>query len=196
MPATAQAVALASESPQLSIGLHVVFTTESGEPLIDFSNSRACRARLHEQFNCFADLFGHLPTHLDSHHHVHRADTLRPLFLELAQTYELPLREHSPARYFGSFYGQWDGETHFEQLSTDSLLLMLEAEVVSGITELCCHPGYIDPDFISSYSIEREAELKTLCDPRIRTFLDDAGVRLIGFRDLVRPLADAAARMR
>jgi predicted glycoside hydrolase/deacetylase ChbG (UPF0249 family) len=191
MPASAQAVALAGESPQLSIGLHAVFTTESGQHLIDLSNTRACRSLLRDQFSRFTDLFGHLPTHLDSHHHVHRAGQLRPLFLELAQTFELPLREHSPARHVGSFYGQWNGETHFEQLSSESLLRMLETEVVSGITELVCHPGYIDPDFISPYAIEREVELRTLCAPGIRAFLDGAGVWLIGFRDFAGPLAYA-----
>jgi predicted glycoside hydrolase/deacetylase ChbG (UPF0249 family) len=188
MPATTHAAALAGESPQLSIGLHAVLTTEGGQPLIDFSNSRACCTRLREQFSRFTDLFGHLPTHLDGHHHVHRDDKLRPLFTELAQTYELPLREHSPARYFGGFYGQWNDETHLEQASPDSLLRMLMAELGSGITELSCHPGYIDPEFISPYSNERETELRTLCHPSIRAFLDGAGVRLIGFLDFPRLL--------
>ena len=160
--ASAHAVACALEAPQLSIGLHAVFTTENGQPLVDFSKRRACRTWLQEQFSRFTDLFGRLPTHLDSHHHVHCAEELRPLFLELAHTYALPLRLHSPARYFGGFYGQWrGGETHLEQVSTDNLLAMLGAEVITEITELSCHPGYIDPDFVSSYSIEREAELRT-----------------------------------
>ena len=104
---------------------------------------------------------------------------LLPLFLELARQYRLPLREHSPVRYFSEFYGQWDGETHPEQISVDSLVEMLETEVREGLMELSCHPGYVDPDFESVYAIERETELRTLCDPLVKQKLAELGIQRI-----------------
>jgi predicted glycoside hydrolase/deacetylase ChbG (UPF0249 family) len=57
------------------------------------------------------------------------------------------------------------------------------------VTELACHPGYVDAGFESSYHVEREAELRTLCDPAVRLAIDEHGFRLIGFAELSRALA-------
>ena len=113
-----------------------------------------------------------------------RSHSLLPHFLEVARQHRLPLREHSPVRYFSKFYGQWGGQTHLEQISVESLARMLETEIGEGITELSCHPGYIDPDFSSSYSTERETELRTLCDPLIRRVLVEQSIQLINYRHL------------
>ena len=94
------------------------------------------------------------------------------------------MREHSPARYFSSFYGQWDGETHLEHIGVESLEGMLEAEVGPGVTELGCHPGYVDEGLGSSYGHERETELRTLCDPALRRSLETLDIRLVNFADL------------
>jgi hypothetical protein len=64
-----------------------------------------------------------------------------------------------------------------------SLVRLLEAEVREGCTELGCHPGYADPGFPSDYSGEREEELRTLCDPRVRAAVRAQGIRLISFND-------------
>ena len=64
-------------------------------------------------------------------------------------TLGLPLREYSPVRYRSSFYGQWDGETHPEQISLENLLQMLQCELPDGFAELSCHPGWIDSSFQS-----------------------------------------------
>jgi predicted glycoside hydrolase/deacetylase ChbG (UPF0249 family) len=66
----------------------------------------------------------------------------------------------------------------------EGLLRLVETNVREGFTELSCHPGYVDPDFQSDYSIEREIELRTLCDPIIRTALAEQHIQLVSFRDL------------
>jgi predicted glycoside hydrolase/deacetylase ChbG (UPF0249 family) len=68
--------------------------------------------------------------------------------------------------------------------SVDSLLRMLDAEVRDGLTELNCHPGYVEPGFPSSYAAEREEEVRTLCDSRVHHAIVERGIRLIGFREL------------
>ena len=194
MPAAAEAAALARRHPRLSVGIHLNLTNE-GEGVVDLNDVAECRAELDRQIERFVALAGTLPTHLDTHHNIHRRSHLQPCFVEVAVRYGLPLREHSPVRYFSSFYGQWDGETHLEQISTEMLMRMLEIEVGEGVTELSCHPGYVDPDFASCYAIEREADVRTLCDPAVREHLEALGIQLIGFRDLPGILAglDATA---
>lgn len=184
MPAASDAVAWAKRDEDLGVGLHVALTDETAVPLVDFDDEKACFAEICSQIERFGRDLGRLPTHLDSHQNVHRDVRLRPLFVELANRYRLPLREHSAVRYFPDFYGQWEGEPHPEQIGIENLLAMLETELSDGITELSCHPGYPESDFTSPYGAERAIELRTLSDPRFREFLDLRGVRLIDFRDV------------
>src|SRR5215472_3344931 len=147
MPAAREAVALAKTAPNLGVGLHLELTNEDATPKVDFDDSRACAAEIDAQIAAFCDAMGALPTHLDTHQNVHRDERLRPLFVEAAARYDLPLREHSPVRYFSNFYGQWDDIAHPEHISIESLLYMLRQELHHGITELSCHPGYMGADF-------------------------------------------------
>ena len=185
-PDSEAACAAGRVRPGWSVGLHVVFTNDAEKPIVDYGDPAACRADLQRQLHRFDQLMQCPPTHLDSHHNVHQDPRLLPIFLESAQRHALPLRAHSAARYFSKFYGQWDGQTHLEQISVENLLRMLEEEVAEGVTELSCHPGYFDATSSSKsfYSIERETELSTLCDPALRRFLSERDIRLIGFRDL------------
>ncbi len=184
MPGSEAAAQLARAAPELSVGIHVNLTNEGGDPVVDLGDAPGCRDELDRQLARFQDLLGRRPTHVDSHHNVHRRPSLLPLFLDLARRLDLPLREHSRARYFSSFYGQWAGETHLEQVSVGTLRRMLCDEIGEGVTELACHPGYVDPEFASAYCIEREAELRTLCNPAARATVLELGFRLIGFREL------------
>jgi chitin disaccharide deacetylase len=181
MPAAAEAMVLSREVPDLGIGLHVNFTNESEGPVVDIADTGACGEELTRQFNQFNELMGRRPTHIDSHHHVHRRSNLLPLFLDLAGREGLPLREHSRVRYFKRFYGQWNDGSHPEWIGTENLVRMLAADLSDGFTELGCHPGYVDPAFQSLYNIEREVEMRTLCDPLVRDWLTGSGVRLINF---------------
>src|SRR6267378_2633561 len=53
-----------------------------------------------------------------------------------------------------------------------------------GITELMCHPGYAPSHARTSFGAEREVELRSLCDARVRQALARAGAVLVSFRDL------------
>jgi predicted glycoside hydrolase/deacetylase ChbG (UPF0249 family) len=184
MPASEEAVELSRDLPELGVGLHVNFTNEGDAPVVDVADIEACQTELIFQFDRFLTLMGRLPTHLDAQHNIHRNPGLGELFLNLAGRHGLPLRDHSVARYLGDFYGQWNGESHPEQLTTESLKKILFEQVASGVTELSCHPGYVDLDFASEYNTEREAEVATLCDSSIPRILHDLDIRLISFADL------------
>ena len=168
----------------LSVGLHICLTREAGVPRGDFADPEWCVAEVNRQFERFETLMGRIPTHLDTHHNVQRDQRVLPHLAALSVRHALPLREHSSVRYFSEFYGQWDGNTHAEQISPDNLMRLLTTSVEQGITELGCHPGYVDPEFPTSYAVEREMELRTLCDPAVRRFLWAENIRLINFSDL------------
>jgi len=189
-PWSEEAAWLSRAVPALSVGLHVHIVSEGREGATGPIDDDSYRAELCRQFFRFQELVGRPPTHLDSHHNGHRNPRLLPHFLALARQYGLPLREHSPARYFSKFYGQWGGETHLEQIGVESLVRIFETEVQEGVTELSCHPGYVDPDFPSGYSAERETELRTLCDPIVRQALAVQQIQLVSFRDLGALLAE------
>jgi predicted glycoside hydrolase/deacetylase ChbG (UPF0249 family) len=102
----------------------------------------------------------------------------------------IPLRERSGIAYCSRFYGQWGGESHPEQVGVASLMSILN-DIGDGVTELACHPGHAEATLASSYSVERDAELRTLCDERVRRFLDRRGIRLVGFDAAAALLAPA-----
>jgi predicted glycoside hydrolase/deacetylase ChbG (UPF0249 family) len=182
MPASECAATLARGRPRLGVGLHFDLGRVAGEPgRVDLAG---VRRELSRQLERFLRLVDALPTHLDAHHNLQRRPELLPCFREIAARYGLPLREHCAVRYFSSFYGRWNGESHLEQVSVEKLLWMLEHELADGVTELACHPGYAEPDFISDYADEREAELRTLCDPALAAGIERLGIRLIDHRDV------------
>src|SRR5216117_678051 len=184
-PACEQAAALGRACGTLSVGLHLEL--DPGKP-----------ERIHEeierQLGRFFQLAGARPTHVDSHHDVHYDPRVLPHVLGWSERIGVPVRGYSRARHFSKFYGQWAGETHLEQIGVESLLRMFDTEVREGVTELNCHPGYVEPGFPSSYAAEREEELRTLCDTQVRHAILEKGIRLIGFREMSSLATATAAR--
>jgi chitin disaccharide deacetylase len=172
-PAFDEAVRLMRSVPGLGIGLHV----DLGAPAKNGGAERL-HAELTRQMGRFVERTRRLPTHIDSHRDVHRDPRHLPAFLELARRWGVPLRGRSRARCLSSFYGQWAGESHPEQLAVESLERMLASGVGEGVTELICHPGYRDGCLVSSYRAEREVEIATLCDPRVPGILAALGIEL------------------
>lgn len=163
-PAAAHAVELAGGT-KLSIGLHA--------ELDDVPRSR-CEPELERQLARFEELVGRRPTHLDSHHHAHRAPAVAEVVVEFAQRERLPLRDLA-VPHDGRFYGA-------HAIGVEHLLALL-GSIGSGDVELGCHPGYAD-GLVSSYRAEREVELGTLTDPRVRRGIEAQGIELIGWSEL------------
>ena len=131
---------------------------------------------------------GWRPSHLDSHHHVHRYVEVLEVVIALAQAYALPVRAIDPAQqaalsaagiatpesFSMAFYG--------EQATVDMLIQLVE-DCPGGILEVMTHPGYCSPALPGSYREAREQELAALTAPRWRAYLLDHGVAIHGFRD-------------
>ena len=175
-PGAEEAAELAPDARALSVGLHAVLDRggEVAEP------DEAGR-ELERQLVRFEWLVGRRPTHLDTHHHVHRDPRLAPTVAAFAARHRLPLRDRA-APHCGEFYGRWDGESHLEQVGVASLLEIL-ARLDADVTELGCHPGYAH-GLRSAYTVERERELRTLSDARVRARVDELEIELIGWGEL------------
>jgi predicted glycoside hydrolase/deacetylase ChbG (UPF0249 family) len=159
-PAAAAAAEALAEHPDLAIGLHL-------EP-------SDCRGQLKR----FRELVGRDPTHLDSHKHVHEAEPVRAVAEAMAADLGVPLRNRR-IRYEGSFYGRPGGQPRPEAISPDHLIQLIET-LPPGWTEIGCHPA-AGPVPSSSYDAERQVELRTLSDPRVKTLLNVSDVRLCSF---------------
>jgi predicted glycoside hydrolase/deacetylase ChbG (UPF0249 family) len=194
-PAAAEAAEYAAAMPTLSVGLHV----DLGEwehrgdgwharyQVVDGDDEQAVAAELERQLAAFQRLIGRPPTHLDSHQHVHReGSTLRRLLTNAGERLGIPVRGCSPSIiYSGAFYGQSaTGHRVPEAISVNALVAII-ADLPSGVTELGCHPGELDPGFATTYRDERAVELEVLCDDRVRAAIAAAGVQLRSFADAV-----------
>jgi predicted glycoside hydrolase/deacetylase ChbG (UPF0249 family) len=63
-----------------------------------------------------------------------------------------------------------------------SLLQSLEP----GVSKVSCHPGHLRTSLDAVYNREREEELRTLTDDRVKMVIAEAGIRLITYRDYAR----------
>jgi predicted glycoside hydrolase/deacetylase ChbG (UPF0249 family) len=187
--AAPSAARLAADAVDLAVGLHVdlgQWDYARGEWLpayirCDPEDPAAVRAECRSQLERFRSLLGRDPTHLDSHQHVHRSEPAASAIGELADEIGVPLRGRD-LRFEGSFYGQAATGEPFPEGITAGRLRELIRGLPPGWTELGCHPG-IAVGGESSYSSEREVELRALCDPSVLAALAESRVRLRSYAD-------------
>lgn len=203
---------LAREFPRLGLGLHlnVTFGLPVLPPgcvpsLVDGSgrfvrgparvgavgDPSEIRAEWVAQAERFEIFFERKPTHLDTHHHVHRHPRIFEVALDLAASLGIPLRALTPemakcirGRQLPAV-DQAVGDVAPEAFWQAEYLLRFLCGLPQGVTELMCHPGYADAAlFVSSYCAQREDELRALCDSRVKNALAGYGVRCITYKDL------------
>lgn len=190
-PGAGDAVRLARQHPDLSIGLHVDLTRGPSVPAL-LSNLDAVADEIERQLGIFSRLMGRLPTHIDSHHHVHLRFNVGRVFVELSERYGLPLRGFSPVLYIGAFYGQWPpGTSDLRRISAQALVALL-ATLGPGLSQIGCHPGYFDTSVADAYGREREVELHSLTDVRVRHAVEKEAIRLVSYHDYPRLVAATA----
>jgi predicted glycoside hydrolase/deacetylase ChbG (UPF0249 family) len=74
----------------------------------------------------------------------------------------------------------------YDHGATRETLLGIFDKLPNGVTEIMCHPGYVDDAFAkeSVYNFQRERELQILTDPAVKQALADRNIELITFTDL------------
>jgi len=184
--AVREAVELSKAHPRLAIGLHWDVQGENDLPTLDLDNPTLVRDDFLRQLDAFRKLMGREPTHVDSHRHNHRDKKVYPIIHELVAPLGVPLRGDERVRFIGSFYAQWEWKvTELKYVGVEFLQQLLREESREGWTEFSCHPGYVTPDYQAVYLAEREEEIKSLVDPRIKETIREQGLILSSYADYV-----------
>lgn len=187
-PGAEAAVEQAQRRAELGLGIHVAFELQ-GKSLIDIRDLVGVQRELDRQLLAFVRLAGRRPDHIDSHHHVHGRFNVARLFLETGRRYGIPVRGFARAVYVGQFYGQPEfGRTDMSRITVDAIISLLRS-LGTGVSEVSCHPGHLRNDPAAVYNREREQELRTLTDERVKAFIVEEEIRLISYRDYARLVA-------
>lgn len=205
MPGFADAVAKARDNPGLAVGLHLNLTY--GRPLSGrvpsltdrtgafvgsprFVRERGESREIRAEFRAQAERFlaaGLRPSHLDTHHHLHGSERILDLVAELARALgvtircldarTLAARGLAPCARFVRSIGRGKGAGR---------LLRILADLPAGLTEISCHPGFVDAELrsLSRLCEGRERELEVLIDPRVRAAVAANGITLTNYRAL------------
>jgi predicted glycoside hydrolase/deacetylase ChbG (UPF0249 family) len=191
-PAAAEAALYARRSRAISVGLHLdlgEWVLRNGEwvqlyHVVPTEDADLVSKEIERQLREFQQLMGRAPTHLDSHQHVHRNEPVRSIFLQVARTLRVPLRECTPGiHYCGDFYGQDADGSSLPVVITVPGLKRILASLPAGVTELGCHPGYVT-DLQSVYHQERAEEVHVLCDPEVREILANQNTEIRSFEHI------------
>ena len=176
----------------LGVGLHVdlgewILNNGNWIPLyevVPLDNPEVVKNEISNQVESFFKIMGRKPTHIDSHQHVHQRELIKPVLLEIAAELNVTLRGCSQnVRYCGDFYGQnIDGSALDDAISVEGLTNIV-LRLPEGITELACHPG-LDGDLETMYNDEREIEVATLCDNKVKFALLNSNIELCTFKDI------------
>ncbi len=191
-PDAAQAAGLARDIPGLGLGLHIDFgewVLRDGEWIVlreraAPGDATAAAAELAAQVARFSELTGTVPDHLDSHQHVHLTrPELAAAVARVAARLGIGVRQTDPRVRYSSLYGQDRAGRSLPAAITPDAYVAAIHGLEPGITELGCHPGY-SAGLESDYAAEREIELRSLCDGRVRAAIHEGEVRLITWREV------------
>ncbi|WP_019420257.1 carbohydrate deacetylase [Paenibacillus sp. OSY-SE] len=205
MPGFYDAVSLAKAIPSLGVGLHFNLTYGSpiSEPAQVHSLIRHDRTfngthtdwieqdverELYAQYRLMISN-GLAPTHVDSHCHIHfDSPVVYRVLKRFAQLLRLPLRVHPDRPDIELPYAadHLIMHTYDRDTSVQHLISLLD-QLPCGVSELLCHPGYIDADVrrYSQWIEPREAELRVFTDASIMSVLQNRPhIRLIHYGQL------------
>ncbi|MEO5691387.1 MAG: ChbG/HpnK family deacetylase [Candidatus Saccharimonadales bacterium] len=148
----------------LSIGLH-----------LEVKEIMNIEAELNRQIEKFASIVGRQPDHIDTHKRHTTDEGMKEVLEDYAKNHNIPVRILN-AKHIGSFGINSD----------DCSLVQLERsidEATEEYNELMTHAGYAD-DYLrehSSYSDLREEELKSICNPEIKQYIQDKDLVLVSW---------------
>lgn len=151
--------------PDLSVGLHFEL-----KEVVDVE------AELKRQIEKFVAIVGKMPDHIDTHKRRTTDEGIKEVLEAYAKTHDIPVRNFN-AKHIGSF-GINSNDASVAQLKRGI------DEATDEYNELMTHCGYSD-DYLrkhSSYNDPREKELASICDPSIKQYIANKGLRLISWK--------------
>lgn len=196
----------AKQYPDLGLGLHFVldaghpvFSSNSsltdrtgrflkGKSLMESAEKQDLKDELEAQLELLYKWYGNV-THIDSHHHMHlHMPGVTEVVLEIAEQCQIPIRKFSETEIrkdvssIDFFCKKFYGEKH---VSIENLLGIL-SRLESGVTEIMCHPAFMDSWLRdkSSYNNTRMKELEVLTNTRVKEWLKNHSLNLIHYGGL------------
>lgn len=159
---------------------------------------------------------GQAPGHLDSHHHYAAfTPELFSVLLDLAREYDSPVRMPAVPLPGSRIYGlppellpeigefaprlaasarvlhpdYFVDSFYDDQATQEHMLEVLAALPEGSITEVMCHPAYVDDALLnpvtgSSYNVPRERELSILTGDWVKDFVEIQGIELVTYASL------------
>ena len=202
MPGFAHAVELSKQYPELAIGVHLTLTTykpvvtthknivdKDGyflpQSAIDHIDVEEAYQELKAQISKVIDS-GIPIDHFDSHHHIHTQPSLKVVMEKLYEEYQLPFR--GGFLYETNIREKSESNIQFydKGVSIESFKTIVSTLSEHDVTELMCHPAYIDSFLyqITSYNMLRMKEVDILCDEQVKRVLQEEVVSLLTYSQL------------
>lgn len=181
---------LAKDCPDLGVGVHLTLTlgrsltgvksfTDAQGNFLSKKDIGSASLDMEEVYNewkaqieRYIQVFGHIPTHLDSHHSVHDlSESLRDVALKLGKEYGVHTRRYGPYEFIPGFYGP--------TATKERLLEILEQNRGKDM-EIMTHPGFCDLELFraSSYNTQRVHELDVLCSRDVMEYVERNHIQL------------------
>lgn len=141
------------------------------------------------QYQRFVELTGRQPDYFEGHAVMSR-HLMQGLEI-VAQRHGLKYNNMYPGDETGTFGGRPVASCPMRSMDPDyDPARELKEAVLHARTDMpnvfVCHPGYLDAFLLrsSSLTVNRTKEVEMLCDPAMRTWLEEHGVRLLRYSDL------------
>ena len=185
---------LIKECPNLALGVHLTLTLgkslTKNKTLTDKDGCfyKPAQLKNHQfdvnevyyefkaQIEKFIEIFGFMPSHLDSHHGMHDFQNNLEATQRLAKEYHLPVRRYNHFLFVNEFIQ--------DCVSVDGLIEILEKYNHQDI-EIMSHCGECDLELYqkSSYALERVKELAVLCHPRVIEYIQKHHIIITNYFD-------------
>jgi predicted glycoside hydrolase/deacetylase ChbG (UPF0249 family) len=196
-----------TKNPQFPVGIHIdldpLLVWESPgkekftrQELLQLMNEppvvKKIQGEINTQIEAFFDT-GLIPSHIDTHHHVHGFPRIFEILIEAIDRYGIKAIRFSKTGYalmgradilFTAETAQWMEETLCKKrilhphLLIDPLFPFSLKEIPQGITELMVHPSSSGGD------VWRQKDFAMLMDPSFKQTVDEEGIGLISFSAL------------
>lgn len=205
MPGFDHAVELLKDCPELGCGVHLTLSAykpvlKTHKTIVDENgyfykriyNKKVEDFDLNEIYNEFCAQIekvkacGIKITHLDSHHHIHMSEILKPVIEKILEKYNFPIR--GGLRYDLNYNKivPYEGIFYDNTVSVDAFKSLKDKVGEYEILETMSHPAYIDSFIMetSSYNLKRAEELKILTSKELKNFFEENKIEICNYRDI------------